>query len=234
MSADAADQAFLGITFPPGYEYPMPALPDTLVDQYVAAGVDGLKVDGQTVNVTVTPAGCNSRSYQHRRACGGNTNGIPICPIQAKYDPSINGLYTRQFRMAFLVEQPLPRPQIACSLSDYTKGGFESARRTADRLFEAMGTEQATDKTPAASPTTFTYNGQSDQYYGAGHVVGTCRMGADPADSVVGPDLRSWDHDNLYILGSSTFPTVATANPTLTIAALTLRAAEGIKARLAG
>ena len=97
-----------------------------------------------------------------------------------------------------------------------------------------MGAEQKTDEEPAGGPTTFTYNGERYQYYGAGHVVGTCRMGDDPARSVVNADLRSWDHDNLYILGSSTFPTVATANPTLTIAALTLRTAEGIKARLAG
>ncbi|PWC90777.1 hypothetical protein TSH100_01720 [Azospirillum sp. TSH100] len=426
VSADAADQAYLGITFPPGYEYPMPALPDTLVDQYVAAGVDGLELDGNPVTVTITPAGRNSRPYQDRRACGGNTNCIPICPIQAKYDPSItlhaalqtgnvtiqyrtvatevqvgtdgtvsgiawvqyddpkgpvvasgtavgrmyvlaahaietpklllmstnggrtphgvanssgevgrnlmdhplylawglaskpvypyrgplstsgieslrdgafrkdraafrieignegwnfpygdptvslmssvldqgmagaalvdslNGLYTRQFRMAFLVEQTpeaenrvtlsatetdhlgLPRPQISYSLSDYTKAGFEAARRTADALFEAMGAEQKTDKEPGDGPTTFTYNGGRYQYYGAGHVVGTCRMGDDPTRSVVNAELRSWDHDNLYILGSSTFPTVATANPTLTIAALTLRTAELIKARLAG
>jgi glucose dehydrogenase len=43
---------------------------------------------------------------------------------------------------------------------------------------------------------------------------------------------RSWDHDNLYLVGSGTFPTAATANPTLTIAALALRTAKNIKDRL--
>ena len=36
-----------------------------------------------------TPAGRNSQPYQNRRVCAGNTNCIPICPIQAKYDPSV-------------------------------------------------------------------------------------------------------------------------------------------------
>jgi choline dehydrogenase-like flavoprotein len=53
-------------------------------------------------------------------------------------------------------------------------------------------------------------------------------MGDDPATSVVNSDLQSWDHPNLYILGSSVFPTVATANPTLTITALALRAAQQV------
>lgn len=430
VSADKADQAYLGITFPPGYDYPMPALPNTMVDQYVAAGVDGKVLDGNPVKVTITPAGRNSRPYQNRRACGGNTNCIPICPIQAKYDPSVtlkaalqtgnvtiqynsvavsvntggygqditgidwvrydgaggpvvargtatgaiyvlaahaietpklllmstnggrtpggvgnssdqvgrnlmdhplylawarassdiypyrgplstsgieslrdgafrkdraafrieignegwnfpygdpdrslqqlvkgldnagnrtgpgiggaalvaalNGLYTRQFRIGFLVEQTadpdnrvtlsaqykdhlgLPRPEIHYSLSDYTKKGFEAARQAADQLFDWMGAEQATDKNPADGPQTFTYNGQKYAYSGAGHIVGTCRMGDDGRTSVVDSQLRCFDHRNLYILGSSTFPTIATANPTLTIAALALRAAATV------
>ena len=35
------------------------------------------------------PAARNSQPYRNRRACSGNTNCIPICPIQAKYDPTI-------------------------------------------------------------------------------------------------------------------------------------------------
>jgi len=62
--------------------------------------------------------------------------------------------------------------------------------------------------------------------------MGTCRMGFDPATSVVDPDLRSHDHRNLYIVGSSPFPTCGTSNPTITIAALALRAASNIVATL--
>jgi choline dehydrogenase-like flavoprotein len=69
------------------------------------------------------------------------------------------------------------------------------------------------------------------KYYGSGHVVGTYRMGADKTQSVVDPHSRSWDHPNLYLVGSGVFPTIATGNPTLTIAALALRTADKILAR---
>ena len=36
-----------------------------------------------------TPQGRNSEPYQDRRVCAGNTNCIPICPIQAKWDPTV-------------------------------------------------------------------------------------------------------------------------------------------------
>ena len=45
--------------------------------------------DSPPLTVTGTPAGRNSQPYQSRRVCAGNTNCIPICPIQAKYDPSV-------------------------------------------------------------------------------------------------------------------------------------------------
>jgi choline dehydrogenase-like flavoprotein len=51
-------------------------------------------------------------------------------------------------------------------------------------------------------------------------------MGAAPRTSVVDPEQRTHDHPNLFLLGSGVFPTVGTANPTLTIAALSLWAAE--------
>jgi glucose dehydrogenase len=73
---------------------------------------------------------------------------------------------------------------------------------------------------------------QRDVAEGAGHIIGTARMGSDPTSSVVDRDLRSHDHPNLFILGSAIFPTSATANPTLTIAALSLRAADQVKATL--
>jgi len=53
-------------------------------------------------------------------------------------------------------------------------------------------------------------------------------MGDDSKTSVVNADQRSWDHTNLYLIGSGVFPTSATANPTLTIAALCLRTADKI------
>jgi choline dehydrogenase-like flavoprotein len=69
-------------------------------------------------------------------------------------------------------------------------------------------------------------------YGGAGHVMGTYRMGTDPKTSVVDSLQRSHDHPNLYLVGSGTFPTVGTANPTLTLSALALRTADDIAQRL--
>jgi choline dehydrogenase-like flavoprotein len=66
----------------------------------------------------------------------------------------------------------------------------------------------------------------------AGHLMGTCRMGADPKQSVVDSELRAHDHSNLFLLGSGAFPTGAASNPTLTIAALALRSVNGIQRTL--
>jgi choline dehydrogenase-like flavoprotein len=62
----------------------------------------------------------------------------------------------------------------------------------------------------------------------AAHIMGTCIMGNDPDDSVVDPWGRTHDVENLWIVGSSVFPTSATANPTLTLAALALRTGSAI------
>jgi choline dehydrogenase-like flavoprotein len=57
------------------------------------------------------------------------------------------------------------------------------------------------------------------------HIMGTTRMGDDPATSVVSPEQRLWDVDNVLICDSSVFATSSGYNPTLTLAALAHRAA---------
>jgi len=51
-------------------------------------------------------------------------------------------------------------------------------------------------------------------------------MGTDPATSVVTPEQRLWDVDNVLVCDSSVFVTSAGYNPTLTLAALAHRAAS--------
>lgn len=58
------------------------------------------------------------------------------------------------------------------------------------------------------------------------HQMGGTRMSDDPAKGVVDADCRVHGYDNLYVAGSSVFPTGGWANPTLTIIALSLRLAE--------
>jgi choline dehydrogenase-like flavoprotein len=62
-----------------------------------------------------------------------------------------------------------------------------------------------------------------------GHHIGTARMGASPATSVVDRDCRVHGLRNLYIAGSAVFATSSQANPTLTIVALALRLAEHLR-----
>lgn len=451
IAADTADQAYLGIQFENGYHYPMPPIPASLVDQAVNVAIPNApQVDGIAMLVANTPAGRNSRPYQGRRVCAGNTNCIPVCPIQAKYDPSVtlagalqtgnvtiqyqsvvndvvvgsdgkvtsvsylrytdpnsnknvttgsatgtvfvlaahaietpklllmstnqgrtpsgvanssghvgqhlmdhplylswalaknpvygyrgplstsgienlrdgpfrssraafrieignegwnfavgdpntttldfingsnngglNGRFqtfggkdlvarlnhalTRQFRLGFLMEQTpddnctvslsdtwtdnlgIKRPKITYAFSDYTKMGFVAARKTASAIYKTMGADEYTvmpTPTDPPDPTVFevTYDTQGNvcapsapgattenfRFFGAGHTVGTYRMGSDRSNSVVDANQRSWDHANLFLVGSGVFPTVATANPTLTIAALSLWAAQTI------
>ena len=457
VSADVKEQSFLGIDFRKDYNYPMPKIPPSLLDQRIGAALSKL-VEDETkflemekpvteIKVRSLPAARNSQPYRNRRACAGNTNCIPICPIQAKYDPTItlneatnrgailvdhavaseivvengrvgrinfikyaneagpktgdgcvvaktyviaanaietprlllmsknngrtakgvanssdmvgrnlmdhpyyvawallpptakpvfpyrgplitsgigdlcdgpfrasraafrvdignegwnyviaggangadphvttidfvngmnssglnkqkinqltdnaallgaplasklNDLITRQFRIGFLVEQTpdpsnrvtlsskftdalgLPRPEISYDLSNYTKQGIVAAFRMKNLIFSKLG---ATDFTVRADgdPTGFDemVDGKPVQlaYGGAGHIMGTYRMGDDPKTSVVDSFQRSHDHNNLYLVGSGTFPTGGTANPTLTLSALALRTADSI------
>jgi gluconate 2-dehydrogenase alpha chain len=62
---------------------------------------------------------------------------------------------------------------------------------------------------------------------GAHHEGGT-RMGDDPSSSVVNRYGQSWDIPNLFVIGSSTFPTMSGFNPTLTIQALAYSSADAI------
>lgn len=63
------------------------------------------------------------------------------------------------------------------------------------------------------------------------HLVGGCRMGSRPEDSVVDADHRVWGVPNLFIAGGSVMPTQGAANPSLTIMALASRLAERLARR---
>jgi choline dehydrogenase-like flavoprotein len=163
---------------------------------------------------------------------------------------TLGNLISRQFRIAFPIEQNpdannrvtlssavdglgLRRPKINYDISEYTKQGFAAAFRLKKLIFSKLG---ATDFTSVHEddPAAFKVDGTPElfSYGGAGHVMGTYRMGTDPKTSVVDGWQRSHDHPNLYLVGSGTFPSVGTANPTLTLSALALRTAGDIVQRL--
>jgi choline dehydrogenase-like flavoprotein len=116
----------------------------------------------------------------------------------------------------------LPRPELSVGLEDYNRLAFAMAQRVIRAVF---------DRLDAASANQF-FPPDLDTYSGAGHIMGTTRMGARPDTSVVNAECRAHDHDNLYVVGASVFATSGTANPTLTVAALALRAAATVDQHL--
>jgi choline dehydrogenase-like flavoprotein len=61
------------------------------------------------------------------------------------------------------------------------------------------------------------------------HQCGTIRMGRDSAKAAVDPYGRAFDHPNLFVVDAAVLPTSAGVNPSLTIAALALRAANHVR-----
>ena len=74
---------------------------------------------------------------------------------------------------------------------------------------------------------------QDDKGYLGAHPMGTTRMTDQPKLGVVDSDCRVHGLANLYVAGSSVFPTGGFANPTLSLVALALRLADHLKRRVA-
>jgi choline dehydrogenase-like flavoprotein len=121
----------------------------------------------------------------------------------------------------------MPRPQIRYRLYDdhnYVRNSFQTILKLHRLVFDRLRVE----------PNDLFMQDDPTVYSGSGHIMGTTVMGNDPKSSVVDKECRAHDHPNLFVLGSSVFPTSSTANPTSTIAALALRAAQTIHGRLKG
>lgn len=71
--------------------------------------------------------------------------------------------------------------------------------------------------------------GWHERLEGGNHHMGTTRMAASRRQGVVDSDCRVFGVANLYVAGSSVFPTGGFANPTLTLVALTLRLAAHLR-----
>jgi choline dehydrogenase-like flavoprotein len=101
-------------------------------------------------------------------------------------------------------------PKVTFSYCDNDKRLFRHARDFMSRMLEAAGAQNLYETESTA------------------HLMGGCRMGDDRATSVVGPDGRSWDIDNLFVCDGSLFPTAGGVNPSMTIVANSLRIADRI------
>ncbi|WP_136715302.1 GMC family oxidoreductase [Halorientalis salina] len=112
-----------------------------------------------------------------------------------------------------------PVPDIQWSIDARTRRTIERANEIQRSVLEELG---ATDVSVIGP----------DRTGPAYHHMGTTRMGTDPTESVVNPNLRTHDVRNLSIASSSVFVTSGAVNPTLTIAALALKCADHVDERL--
>jgi choline dehydrogenase-like flavoprotein len=132
------------------------------------------------------------------------------------------------------------RPVLKYDVSDYTWQAMVEATKVSTAIFDALGIPKKdqflTGKNPnVADAKRYTAPDGKPwllNFIGAGHHIGTHRMGTTKSNSVVNRDQRSWDHDNLYVVGCGSFPTTGTANPTLTAIALALRSVKDMLTQL--
>lgn len=107
---------------------------------------------------------------------------------------------------------------------------LKTVRLTAEYIAESM----VKNKQAKIRLYEWLWNGQypeNDLLAGRHHMGGT-RMSASRKNGVVNPDLRCWEVSNLYIAGSSVFPSSGHANPTLTIVQLAIRLAEHLSNKI--
>jgi choline dehydrogenase-like flavoprotein len=124
-----------------------------------------------------------------------------------------------------------PRPVVKYSIPEYTMKGIAYARELSRLMFQRLGVEDFTHYDPDDYGFA-TYGGQGYTIRGGNHLAGTHMMGTSRTTSVVNQQQQCWDHENLYLVGGGSMPSIGTANITPTIAALCFRSAEHMLKRL--
>ena len=115
----------------------------------------------------------------------------------------------------------IPAPKISYRVGENTWAQIRHGEERAREVLLAAGAKRILPK------------GSEDVWWRAGwHQMGTCRMGSDPASSVVNGWGRSHDVRNLFIVDGSIFVTSGAVNPTSTIQALALLVGDRIKTNL--
>jgi choline dehydrogenase-like flavoprotein len=108
----------------------------------------------------------------------------------------------------------------------YTPNNVESFNRLKDRWVDVLKRAgHATTSVPLHA-----YFKKRIPLEGVGHQNGTCRMGNDPATSVLDPHCKAHDLDNLYVVDASCFVSASAVNPSLTIIANAIRVADHLLA----
>jgi choline dehydrogenase-like flavoprotein len=157
---------------------------------------------------------------------------------------------SRQLLLAYMIELPADpesrvtvdpryldalgnmRPVIHFEFPDYSMDTVAYVRGLSERIFGKLG---ATDCTHYDSSDYgyVSYKGNGYAIRGGNHLSGTHVMGKNKGESVVDSYQKSWDHQNLYLVGPGSMPSIGSSNTTLTTAALCFRTAGAVLDHLA-
>ncbi len=204
---------------------------------------------GADLMPVVVPTGDHVMSRERSNACFTFSEADPDSYLPNEYlaNPGIatgTGPDVKRFS-ATMINEPAPWPESRVVLGD-DRDSMGQRRLQIDWHLPASDFKRAiglagdfSRAVGQAGAGRFKWVGQQppddDHVPGLGyHHMGTTRMSADAAYGVVDPDCRVWDRDNLYMAGSSVFPTAGFANPTLTILALCCRLADHLDERISG
>ncbi len=136
----------------------------------------------------------------------------------------------------WLTTEDLPLPENRVTLDD--EGSVHLAYRStndeeADRLYHEV--KEILNHSGLAQHHVLDknfYMHMSIPIAGVAHQAGTCRFGTDPAKSVLDPDCKAHELDNLYVVDTSFFPSIGAVNPALTAMANAIRVGEHLTERL--
>src|SRR5204862_5879476 len=152
----------------------------------------------------------------------------------AKYRDFLSQYYTRHTVIAAQIEDlPYPHQFIDLDPNIRDAWGLPAPRLTYDwrrpnELARTAFVQDKMDEMGRAAGANLVWRTPEGSGAPGGHHEGGTRMGTNPKDSVVNRYGQSWDIPNLFVVGSSTFPSQSSFNPTLTIEALAYWTADAI------
>jgi len=180
---------------------------------------DGLLGHAGNVATGLTDLGALARD---RLRSAGDVRSVLAVRVQAEQAPNPESRVTlgsRRDRFG------LPVAQVAWRPVESDRASIRASQETLDAALHAAGIGRVQfmlgDEHPAAL------------LEGNFHHLGATRMHADPSKGVVDAECRVHGIRNLYVAGSSVFPTYGCSNPTLTVVALALRLADHLRKELA-
>ena len=142
-------------------------------------------------------------AFPRSMICAGHTTSLPLESNSVSLDPNVKDAWGMPGMRVTYKDHP-DDLAIARFLQDRSKEIMQAAG--AQKIWDEGVTERS----------------------GSVHVLGTCRMGNDPANSVIDKYHRTHDVPNLFLCDGSSLVTSGRGQPTLTIQALAFRAADHI------